>query len=260
MIDVRVLGSCGSRVPGHQSTCLLVNGRVAVDAGGLTGTLSIAEQLAIEHVLLSHAHLDHVYDLAFMTDNVMALRKAPLRVWAPQEVLATLRAHLFNDQLWPDLSRVQVNGFPVLEFNPLPPGVVTRIDGLEVSWARTAHTVFSSGYVLADADSAILFTGDTSTTTSIWELGNRQSALQAVFAEVSFPNRLRELALATGHLTPELLETELHKLADASVPVKIFHMKPQYLDEICRELEPLAGRCEVLSGNEHFRFSSAELS
>jgi cAMP phosphodiesterase len=260
LFDVRVLGSFGSRVPGHQTTCLLVNGHLALDAGGLTGVLSVEEQLAIDHVLISHAHLDHVYDLAFLLDNVIARRQSPLKVWAPQEVLTVLKTHLFNDQIWPDLTRVQLKEFPALELCPLTPGTVTQIDGLNVEWAPTDHTVFSAGYVLSDGDAAMLFTGDTTTTMPIWSLGNNQDGLCAVFVEVSFPDRMADLAKETGHLTPALLRDELAKLDDSEIPVKIFHMKPQYLDEICRELEPLSGRCEILNGSEQFLLSNAKHS
>ena len=113
-MEVRVLGSYGSRVPGHQTSCFLIDRRLAIDAGGLTGMLQVQEQIDIDHVLISHAHLDHIYDLAFLVDNVMASRHQPLQIWAPEQVLAVLRQHLFNDQIWPDMSSIQINGCPVM--------------------------------------------------------------------------------------------------------------------------------------------------
>jgi hypothetical protein len=71
---------------------------------------------------------------------------------------------------------------------------------------------------------------------------------------------LGQLALETGHLTPKLLAEELKKLDKPNVPVKIFHMKPQYLDEICKDLEPMKERCRILEGNERFRFVSESVS
>jgi ribonuclease BN (tRNA processing enzyme) len=93
-VNVRVLGSCGSLVPGQQTSCLLINEQVIVDAGGITEKLSVEEQAVIDHILISHAHLEHVYDLAFLADNVMARRNSPLRVWAPEKVLDVLHKNL----------------------------------------------------------------------------------------------------------------------------------------------------------------------
>ena len=253
-MKVRVLGSCGSRVPGQQASCLLVDEQVVVDAGGITAKLSVEEQVGIDHVLISHAHLDHVYDLAFLADNVMTERTDPLRVWAPEEVLDVLHRHLFNDQIWPDLTRLRLSGFPVIELCCLPEGVVTQVGSLDVCWAPTNHTVFSAGYLLSGEGKSILYSGDTTTTDAIWELGKTARELATVFVETSFPDRLETLALQTGHLTPKLLAKELAKLDKPEVPVKIFHMKPQYLDEISAELASCQKHCQVLNGNERFAF------
>jgi len=253
-VKVRVLGSCGSRVPGHQTSCLLIDEQIVVDAGGITAKLSVDEQAGIDHVLISHAHLDHVYDLAFLADNVMARRSSPLRVWAPEEVLDVLRRNLFNDQIWPDLTRLRLGGFPVLEFCCLPEGVTTLVGPLAVRWVPTSHTVFAAGYLLTGEKTSILYSGDTTTTDELWALGKVAESLAAVFVETSFPNRLETLAFETGHLTPALLDLELAKLDKPEVPVKIFHMKPQYLEEISAELASRQERCRILNGNERFVF------
>lgn len=253
-MNVKVLGSCGSRVPGHQTSCLLIEENVVVDAGGITAKLSVEEQSSIDHVLISHAHLDHVCDLAFLADNVMAGRVEPLHVWAPKQVLDILQTNLFNDQLWPDLTRLSLHDFPVLELCCLPEGETTRVGSLDVRWARTNHPVFSAGYLLTMGETSILYSGDTTTTDDLWSLGKSVDELAAVFIETSFPDRLEPLALQTGHLTPALLVKELAKLDKPEVPVKIFHMKPQYLEEISAELALCQKRCLILDGNERFVF------
>ena len=75
-----------------------------------------------------------------------------------------------------------------------------------------------------------------------------------MFVETSFPDRLKSLAQQTGHLTPGMLIKELEKLDKLEVPVKIFHMKPQYLEGLSAELASCQRHCRILDGNERFVF------
>jgi hypothetical protein len=145
-----------------------------------------------------------------------------------------------------------MSDFPVLELCPLPEGETTQVGSVEVRWARTSHPVFAAGYLLAVDGKSILYSGDTTSTEALWELGSSAEQLAAIFVETSFPNRLEALALKTGHLTPLLLEKELEKLDKPEVPVKIFHMKPQFLEEIKAELVSCRRDCKILNGNERF--------
>ncbi len=133
-------------------------------------------------------------------------------------------------------------------------GKTTRVGSLDVSWARTNHPVFAAGYLLTKGRTSILYSGDTTTTEALWSLGNSAEALAAVFVETSFPDRLESLAQKTGHLTPGMLIKELDKLDKPEVPVKIFHMKPQYLEEISAKLASCQRHCRIFDGNERFVF------
>jgi hypothetical protein len=61
-----------------------------------------------------------------------------------------------------------------------------------------------------------------------------------VILECAFPNRLAGLAAVARHMTPELIGRELDKIP-ADVPVLIFHVKPQFHDEIGEELSVVGG-------------------
>jgi len=252
---IRVLGSFGSRIPGYRTTSLLVDDGMLLDAGTVTSTLTLEEQILINDILLTHAHLDHMVDLAFLIDNVFTFREEPLRVWAPEQVLETLRSHLFNGEVWPDFTRLPSSDFPVLSFLPLEPDVKTEIAGYEVRWERVNHPVFTAGYCLTKGGKTVLFSGDTAATDRIWELARSYDDLKMAFVETSFPNRLEKLAAASGHLTPSMLGEELAKFGRPGVPVKIFHMKPQFLAEIEEELNVLGNDClQILRGGEDFNF------
>jgi ribonuclease BN (tRNA processing enzyme) len=234
---------------------MLVNDNLLLDVGTVSAILTLEEQAAIDHVVLTHAHLDHVVDLAFLVDNVFTLRRAPLRIWGPEAVLTAVRTHLFNNEIWPDFSCIKVHDFPLVEFCPLPPGVVSEIAGLRFSWVRTNHVVFTAGYLISAPSGSVLHSGDTSTTADLWALGHGCNDLRLAFVETSFPNRLAEIATASGHLTPAMLQGELAKLARPELPVRIFHMKPQFIGEIRVELDELHDpRLQMLDGGEVFNF------
>jgi len=252
-MKIRVLGSYGSRTPGHHTSSLLINGSLLLDAGTVTATLSLEEQRAIDDVLLTHAHLDHMVDLAFLVDNVLTLRQEPLRLWAPAPVLEALRRHLFNDSIWPDFTRLPSPQAPALRLIPLEEKGETLVAGLQVRWARTTHPVCAAGYCLSEGGTSLLHSGDTGITEGVWHLARECPQLKMAFVETSFPNRLDELATASGHLTPAMLQGELRKLGRDDLPVKVFHIKPQFLEEIVAELNALDdGRLQILRGGEEF--------
>ncbi len=254
-MKIRVLGSSGSKFPDHRTSSMLINGSVLLDAGNVAAALSLDGQVAISDVLLTHAHLDHMADLAFLVDNVFTLRTEPVRVWAPGPVLQTLRRHVFNDEVWPDFTRLPDTRSPALVFVELPVGNEVEIGGLQVRWAQTNHPVFSAAYRLCHEGSAVLFSGDTGPTDALWQLGREGAELKAAFVETTFPNRLHKLAETSGHLTPAMLQGELAKLGREQLPVKILHLKAQFLDEISRELSELGDhRLQILRGGEEFHF------
>ena len=250
-MQLRVLGSSGSRVPGFHASCLLIDRRLLLDAGSVSFALDIEEQRLIDDVLLTHAHLDHMGDLAFLADNMFGLRQQPIRVWGPQDVLDTVREHLFNDRVWPDFSRIPNPDRPVLSYCPLPAQGPVEIAGFRISWASTNHPVPTVGYLFEAEGGAVLYSGDSGDTEAIWQLGKNCAALRGAFIETSFPNRLDELARRSGHMTPAVLEQQLAKLDRADVPVYVFHMKQQYLEELRVELAQVSHpQLKVLRGGE----------
>lgn len=254
-MHVKVFGGSAASSAWARSGCLLVDGRVAFDSGGLASQLSLPEQISIDHVLLTHAHLDHIGELAFLVDNIVTVRVAPLKIWAPEPVLAQVRQHLFNNQIWPDFSKICIDDHPVVEFCRLAPEQILVLGPLKIRWARTNHPVFSAGYLVEDANGAFLFTGDTGPTEAVWALAGEASALRAVFVESAFPNRMQPLAITSGHLTPALLCAELMKLKAPEAVINVMHVKPFYYDEIFQELQSLTRPWRILAGGEEFNLS-----
>lgn len=236
---VQTLGCFGGEALGCQLTCLLVDGRLLLDAGSVTASLSIDAQAAIDHILVTHAHISHVVGLAYLADNLCRVRSRPIEIWSIPPVLRQLKTHLLNGVLWPDFSVIPSPLRPTLSFHELVEGRPHQIGQHEVTAVAVHHTVEAVGYVISDGASSLLYQGDSGPTTELWRLANRTANLDAIIAETSFPNRFGDLAIRTGHLTPELLRAELSQLkVQASVYAQ--HMKPQYFSEIVGELVALS--------------------
>jgi len=224
-MELRVLGCSGGEAEGSRLTGLLVNGRVALDAGSLTQALSLREQVAIRQIFISHSHLDHICCLPFFTKNIFGHTDLPVEIRALPETLDALRRHLFNDELWPDFSVIPSRENPIIRFLEIQPGVPCAVEGLRVTPIPVNHLVPCVGYLVEDGHASFLFTSDTAETDEVYEVANRTPNLRLFITEASFPNDQDWLARAAKHLTPRLLGEELKKLK-ADVQVGIYHLTP----------------------------------
>lgn len=254
LMRVRVLGCHGGELPGCRTTCFLLNGHVTIDAGALTGVLPLEQLLAVNDIFLTHSHFDHVKDVPLLTDLLVGKRDAPLRVYGPRECIDTLRSSVFNDELWPDFTLIPNHTAPVLELIPLPAFERVSSGDLTFTSVPVNHPVESVGYLVESGGRAIAFSGDTGPTGRFWNEVNRHQGMQAVFVELSFPNRLQWLADLSGHFTPQTLREELKKL-EHDVPILLYHLKPAFLDELRREVAELGNdRLRILELDDEFEF------
>lgn len=117
-MQVRILGCSGTIAKGCRTTSFLLGERVLVDAGTGVGQLTLEEMQRIDHVFLTHSHLDHIAALPLMLDAVGANRRRPLEVHALPQTLAALHAHVFNDVIWPDFTRIPSPAAPFVRLSP----------------------------------------------------------------------------------------------------------------------------------------------
>ena len=68
-MKVRVLGCSGAIAKDCRTTSFLIDGDVLVDAGTGVGELTLDEMRRVDHVFLTHAHLDHIASLPLMIDT-----------------------------------------------------------------------------------------------------------------------------------------------------------------------------------------------
>lgn len=224
-MQIRILGCSGGIGPGLRTTSLLVDGTLLIDAGTGVGDLPAAELAAIDTVLLTHAHLDHVCGLAFMADNLFGEINHPLVVHAIPETLAVLREHVFNWHLWPDFTALPDTENPLIVLKPLAAGVSQPIGAVSVTPFPVSHTVPAVGYILDAGRGVFAFTGDTSASDRIWNALNALPRLDHLMIEVAFPDQESELAERSRHFTPDSLRQDLAKLRHRPM-LHLTHAKP----------------------------------
>lgn len=255
-MKLRVLG-CSGGIGGRsqRTTALLVDHDILIDAGTGVGDLSIAELAAIDHVFLTHSHLDHIVSLPLMIDTVADQRSTPLVVHATESVLTMLRDHIFNWAIWPDFSAVPSPDQPFLRFEPLVLGQTVDLVGRRVTALPVDHTVPTVGYCVDSGQGSLVFSSDTGPCDAFWQAVNQISNLRTLIIECAFSNRERELARVSRHLCPETLVSELLKL-ERQCDIFVTHLKPGQVELTMEEIALAFGNNapRLLQNNQIFEF------
>ena len=244
---LNVLGCSGSIAAGCKTTAFLLDGDVLIDAGTGVGDLTLEALARIDHILISHSHLDHILSIGLLADSVMRVRHAQgrmnaIRVHALPETLAALKAHIFNGAIWPDFTRLPSAEQPILELVPFQVGQVLELNGKRIEVLSASHTVPAVGFAVecvarsgaTQAPGWWVFTGDTGPNPLLWERLRRLRVAHLII-ETAFSDEERQLARISRHLCPAALGHELAQL-DGSVDVHITHIKPGEMDAVMSEI------------------------
>src|SRR5207237_606207 len=93
----------------------------------VSAPLTVSEQLAIEHALISHSHLDHFAGLAYLAETLgFCETGAAVTITGIAPVVDTLRWGVFNNILWPDFSKIPHADVPVVKYRTLVEDVEQR--------------------------------------------------------------------------------------------------------------------------------------
>ena len=253
-MKIRVLGCSGGIGGRHlRTTSLLVDHDVLIDAGTGVGDLAIAELAQIDHVFLTHSHLDHTACVPFIVDTVGEMRNRPMTVHATAATLEILHNHLFNWATWPDFSVIPTADAPFMRFSPLELGEEITIDGRRFVPLPAEHTVPSVAYQIDSGAASLVFSGDTGPCPELWEKVNAIENLKYLIIECAFSDRERRLAELSKHLCPSMLMEELTQL-QRDAEVFITHLKPGQIELTMQEIEDCVGefRPRMLQNNQLF--------
>ncbi|TRZ54764.1 MAG: 3',5'-cyclic-nucleotide phosphodiesterase [Rhodocyclaceae bacterium] len=253
-MKVRILGCSGGIGGRHlRTTSLLVDNDILIDAGTGVGDLSIAELSQIDHVFVTHSHLDHIACIPFMVDTVGDMRGTPLTVHAQQATIEILRNHIFNWSVWPDFTEIPSTERPHLAFETIRVGEPMKFGGRAITALPANHTVPAVGYHLDSGDASLVFTGDTTICPELWREINQIINLRTLIIETAFSNREKKLAIMSKHLCPSMLAEELTHL-QRSAELFITHLKPGQIELTMQEIEECVGEFKprMLQNNHVF--------
>ena len=253
-MKLRVLG-CSGGIGGRlmRTTSMLVDHDILIDAGtGLT-ELTLAEMAMIEHIFITHSHLDHLAALPLMIDSVADMHDRPITLYATDATLEIIKNHIFNWAIWPDFSEIAIRQEAVMQYQTIRIGEPLRLGERTITAVPAEHTVPAVGYHLDSGQGSLVFTGDTTVNDAFWPVINRISNLKYLIIETAFSNRERRLAQTSKHLCPSMLAEELARL-ERDVSVFITHLKPGQVELIMGEIEELLGefKPKMLQNNQIF--------
>ena len=224
-MKLRILGCSGGIGASLRTTAMLLDDDVLIDAGTGVGDLTLDEMVRIDHIFVTHSHLDHICSIPFLVDTAGYLRNTPLTVYGTRETLDALRAHVFNDCIWPDFTMLPRPEAPYLQLREIRRGQTVTLAGRKITALSANHLVPAVGYWLDSGAASLVFSGDTGPNDALWKSVNRIGNLRYLLIETAFCNRDYAIAMVSMHLCPSLLAEEIGKL-HLSVEIFITHMKP----------------------------------
>ena len=250
-MQVKVLGCSGGIGGNMRTTALLVDDDVLIDAGTGVGDLSLEAMLKIDHIFVTHTHIDHIGFIPLLLDTVMGLRTKPVIVHATAEVITILKLHIFNWLIWPNFNQIPNTVNPFLMYNQIAVGEKVMINQKTITALPANHVVPAVGYQLNSGANSLVFTGDTAGNDAFWQAVNGINNLKYLIIETAFSNAEAELAMLSKHLCPHTLAQQLVYL-QSKPQILITHLKPGEDDKIMQEIaaNPNTQYCKALQNHQ----------
>lgn len=254
-MKLQVLGCSGGIGGELRTTAFLVDDDILIDGGTGVASLSVEALARIDHVFITHCHLDHIASIPLMVDSVARMRDKPLSLYGSEAVISILRGHIFNWEIWPDFTRIPNTKTPFMRYRIIQIGKPVPLGGRVITALPAEHVVPAVGYHLQSDAGSLIFSGDTTTNDALWDYANSLNDLRYLIIETAFSNAEHDIAIASKHLCPTMLADELKKLKHRP-EIYITHLKP---GEIERTMEEIRACCvdrepRMLENGQTFEF------
>jgi len=250
-MKVKVLGSYGGRYRDFGTTCLQIADDILIDAGNIMRSLG-EDCLKINHILLTHAHLDHIVDIPFLIDYTYKFRDQPLEIIGHRETLDAVKDYVMNWNIWPEFSSIRLinSGDFAVVYRELEEKDSINLNGFEISTFPSNHTIPTLSFVVKREGKGFLFTGDTYKNPFVWNILNSDPEIRVLITEVSFPSYMHNLAEVSKHHTPKTLQEDLKNLRRDDVEVYVMHLKPNSIDELKKEIKEYLPAVKILTDGD----------
>jgi ribonuclease BN (tRNA processing enzyme) len=240
-MQVSVLGCSGGIGGASRTTALLLDRDVLIDCGTGVGDLALQDLLRIDHVFLTHGHLDHVALLPLLADAGVGRRSTPLFAYALPETIAALQDCLFNGRLWPDYTALPAPDHPYLRLLPIQMGETVTLGTRRITPLPVRHAVPAVAYQLDSGDASLVFSGDTTFNAAFWDALNGIENLRHLIMETTFLNDNAAGCEQSGHTNAHLLAQGLTRLT-RPFRLHITHMEPGREEQTWAEVLAAAGK------------------
>ncbi|VAX09981.1 CAMP phosphodiesterases class-II:Metallo-beta-lactamase superfamily [hydrothermal vent metagenome] len=236
-MQLRILGCSGGIAESLRTTTMLLNDEVLIDAGTGVGDLSLASMSLVQHIFLTHSHMDHITSIPLLLDSVFDQIESPVVIHGLVETIQALKDHVFNNIIWPDFSVLPSKHNPVMCYEVMAPGDIFAFDDYSIEMIPVNHIVPGVGYRVQTLEKAFAFSGDTTTNDRFWATLNQRERLDILIVEAAFPDQDIDISRRAGHYCPRLLAEDLAKLKHRP-EIYITHPKPgaeQAIFEQCKK-------------------------
>jgi ribonuclease BN (tRNA processing enzyme) len=243
-MQIRVLGCSGGIGGALRTSSFLLDDDILLDAGTGIGDLSIDALAKIDHIFITHSHIDHILGIPLIADTVQSKRSHPITVYALEETIRSIKTHLFNWVLWPDFTELPSKTKPCIRFVAIHAGESVTLNTRTISALPVDHAVPGVGYLVHSGKASLAYSGDTTSHAPFWAALNKAAQLDYLIVETSFGDKEEALAIESKHYNPKMLCQDLASL-NSRPEVLITHLKPDQEALIMQEFELHAPRQRI---------------